>query len=377
VKFCVDLIEGRSLVRYFPQEKTMFSEAIRAQMAKSIRYVEPADISAAKGEVAALYAQMERDFMVAPLLTLHASMPKLMAGVWSILRESLMAGEVERVRKEIVAAAVSKSNECPFCVEAHTLMLHATADHDIAEAIKRGDYHAVQDPELQALLQWSLATRKPKIVAMLPQPFSAHEAPEITGTAIAFHYINRMANVFLGDSLLPLPGPIRTITHRLYAATAGKKVVRSLTPGASLRFVSEAQLPAEFAWAEQNQSIAKAFAGFAATVEEAGEVVLPANVRELVNERLAEWHGEDMPISRRWVEDAVSDLPETDRAAARLALLVALASYQIDDEIIEAFRYHYPFDAHLISASAWASLAAARRISSWLHAPTPEVVLAQ
>jgi hypothetical protein len=62
------------------------------------------------------------------------------------------------------------------------------------------------------------------------------------------------------------------------------------------------------------------------------------------------------------VEQAVAGLAEADAAAARLALLAALASYQIDDGLVADFRRHYPDDATLVAALAWASLAAARRI---------------
>jgi hypothetical protein len=61
-------------------------------------------------------------------------------------------------------------------------------------------------------------------------------------------------------------------------------------------------------------------------VEEAGSVVLPEQVRFLVGECVQAWNGEAMGISRRWVEDAVGEVREEHRAAARLALLTALAS---------------------------------------------------
>ncbi len=101
---------------------------------------------------------MQQDFFHAPLLTLHASAPHMMAGVWSILRETLLAGQADRAQKE-VAATVSKTNQCPFCVDAHTLMLHATSDHDAANAILRGDYDSIRDPQQRALARWAMAHR--------------------------------------------------------------------------------------------------------------------------------------------------------------------------------------------------------------------------
>ncbi|SRR6266496_1107457 len=103
-------------------------------MAKTIKYVKPVQYRSATGLTADIYRQMQADFLPVPLLTLHSPVPEVMAGVWSILRETLLAGQVDRALKEAVAATVSKTNACPFCVDAHTAMLHATSNHDAASA---------------------------------------------------------------------------------------------------------------------------------------------------------------------------------------------------------------------------------------------------
>ncbi len=292
-----------------------------------------------------------------------------MAGVWSILRETLLAGNVDRSRKEVVAATVSKANACPFCVDAHTSMLHATANHDAASAILRGDYDSIHDPQLHALVQWVLAKGTSNANGVLPPPFSPHDAPEIIGTAIAFHYINRMVNVFLGDTLLPLPSALKGLTGRLLGAMAGKKMVRRLQQGHSLKFIPQAQLPDDLSWAAANPAVAGAFAGFAQVVEQAGQRVVPEGVRVLISERVQAWNGEAIGISRRWVEDAVVEIKGEHRAAARLSLLTALASSEVDSSAIEAFQSHYPEDAQLIAATAWASFTAARRAGVWFAEP--------
>jgi AhpD family alkylhydroperoxidase len=350
------------------EEDQMITETIRDQMAKSIKYVKPVAFEWATGLTAQVYQQLQTDFLPAPLVVLHSPVPDVMAGVWSILRETLLAGDVDRSHKEAVAATVSKTNACPFCVDAHTVMLRATVDHDVADAILHGDYDSIHNPQLRAIVQWVLANRTAQADAV-PPPFSQPEVPEMIGTAIAFHYINRMVNIFLGDSLLPLPSVLKGITYRLYAATEGKRIVRGLPQGKSLKFLSQAHLPDDLVWAAGNPSVAGAFAGLAQAVEAAGERVLPGPVRVLVGERVQVWKGETMSMSRRWVEDAIVDLEEIHRAAARLALLTALASYQVDARIVEDFQAHYPDDAQLIAATAWASLTAARRVGLWLAEP--------
>ncbi len=348
----------------------MILETIREQSAKTIRYIKPTRYDSAEGLTGEVYQQMQADFLPTPPLTLHSPAPKVLAGVWSILRETLMVGQVDRALKEAVAAAVSKTNECPYCVDVHTSMLHATADHDAASAILRGDYDSIHDPQLNAIVQWVLANRTPNANGVLPTPFSRSDAPEIIGTAIAFHYINRMANVFLGDTLVPLPSAFRGLTGRLFGATAGKSLIHhSLRQGDSLKFVPTAKLPDDLRWAAGNSAVAGAFAGFAQVIEEVGNAVLPEQVRVLVSERVQAWNGEAMGLNRRWVEDTVVDIKEAHRTAARLALLTALASYQVDPSIVEGFRSQYPDDAQLIAATAWASFTAARRVSGWIAEP--------
>jgi hypothetical protein len=66
----------------------------------------------------------------------------------------------------------------------------------------------------------------------------------------------------------------------------------------------------------------------------------------------------------------VAGLTEADQAQGSLALLAALAPYQIDEEIIRAFRVYHAADAQLVGVVAWASFAAACRIATFLQAPT-------
>lgn len=348
----------------------MFTKMMREPLAKNIRHIKPIRYDAATGLTAQVYDQLQADFMPAPLVVLHSPVPDVMAGVWSMLRETLMAGDVNRSYKEAVAATVSKANECPFCIDAHTVMLRATSDDDVANAILLEDHDRIHDPQLRALVQWMWANRGSKPDVVLPLPFSQSEVPEIIGTAVTFQYMNRMANIFLGDALLPiqLPSPLKDLTYRLYAATEGKQIVRGLSAGESLNFLPQAQLPDDLSWAAGNPSVAGAFAGFARVVEEAGERVLPKIVRSLVGGQVQAWNGEAMGISRRWVEEMIAGIETEHKAAARLALLTAFASYQVDAGVIEAFQSQYPEDAQLIAAAAWSSFTAARRAGKWMAA---------
>ena len=91
----------------------------------------------------------------------------------------------------------------------------------------------------------------------------------------------------------------------------------------------------------------------------------------LVREHIIDWNGEPPSLSRGWVEKALAGLDDADQPAARLTLLTALASYQVDESTIDTFRAQQPGDDKLIAATAWASFTAARRVGTWLSPQTP------
>ncbi len=186
-----------------------------------------------------------------------------------------------------------------------------------------------------------------------------------------------MVNILLDDSPIPVPSFLKWLKAplgRLAGLLFGKRILSlSVEPGDSLSFLPNAPLPDEFVWAESNPTIAGACARFAAVIEEAGESVIPVRVRELVQEHVNSWNGADPGMSRQWVEDAVADLSDDEKASGRLALLAALASYQVDDGLIEQFRRHFPSDEQLISTAAWASFIAAKRVACWLQLPPKEI----
>jgi hypothetical protein len=130
----------------------------------------------------------------------------------------------------------------------------------------------------------------------------------------------------------------------------------------------DAPLPSDLRWARSNPNVAHALARATRAVDELGAALVPGDARALVLERLATWCGEHLGLGRGWVEDAVRPLGEPDRPVARLALLTALASFQIDEDVVDSFRQRSPTDEALLATVGWASFAAARRVGTWLGA---------
>ena len=317
---------------------------------------------------APVYAQVRRDLGFAPQpLTLHAPLPELLAAAWATLRETvLVEHRLPRRIKEAMAVAVSEANRCPYCVDAHAIGLHAVGAKGTEAALRRGRREGL-DARTRALVAWAEASRTPESPLLADPPFTAGEQPEAVGTALCFHYINRMVTVLLGERLLPvrrawLRSPL------LYMAGWGLSGHgrRRHPPGEALRLVAAVPVPPHLAWAAGVPEIASAFAALWAAVEAAGARVLGEEARRYLRERLAAWQGEEPPPGSGWIEGPLAGLPAGEAAAGRLVLLGALAPHRVHEGEVAAFRRHWPGDAPLVGTLAWASYGAARRISEWL-----------
>ncbi|WP_371483258.1 carboxymuconolactone decarboxylase family protein [Kitasatospora sp. NBC_00315] len=343
--------------------------SLRGLSLVQVRHVTPVGFDLARGGVARVYRELERDFgVLAPPIALHSPAPEVLAAGWLMLRETLIVPSgASRAAKEAVASAVSAANTCPFCVRMHSAMLHSLVRGRDAAAIEEGRLDDVRDGAVRAVAGWSARSAVRDTARGNPQPFPADQLPELLGVAVILQYLNRMVNVFLGGVPLPSGAPessLRPVLRVLIwlLRSAARSEPRA---GTSLDLLPAAPLPGDLAWAEGDRTIATAFARAAAAVERAGERSVPEGVRALLDARLTEWDGRPPGISRGWVEEAVAPLPARQRPAGRLALLTALASYQVDDATVAEARALLPDDGALVELTAWASLSAARRIGAW------------
>lgn len=333
-----------------------------------IRYVEAVSPASASGPVAEIYGQIRRDFGAVPdPFLLHSASPRLLGGVWAACRETLVAGRAPRHLTELVATVVSQINSCPYCVDAHTTMLRADGRDALAGSLLMGTEVEREglDVQVRGFAAWAGATRSPGAAVLADPPFDAELAPELIGTAVAFHYINRMVTVLASPSPFPGPRALRPLTTRIAPRLFARAVKRPKVAGDSLRFVEQAELPADMDWAKGRPPVAAAFAGFMAAIEDEAHEAIGPDARAVVQERVGAWSGEDQGLSRGWVEPAIGELSEPEAAAARLGLLAALAPHQIDDAAVAAYRAHEPADRRLLALLAWSSAQAARRIGTW------------
>jgi AhpD family alkylhydroperoxidase len=348
-----------------------------------IRYVRPVSPGAATSLVRAVYAQVERDFgMLAPPVALHSAAPGPLAASWAMLRESLVVpGLAGRAAKETVAAAVSLGNACPYCVAVHGAVLGGLDHRDDAEAIGGDRLDSMADSSLRDLAAWARSSGLREPTQRGDLPFPGEQLPEIAGVVVTFQYLNRMVTVFCEDSPLPgvLPAPVAGGMLRVLGKFLRSTALGALEPGASLGLLPGAGLggrppipprdapsPGDLGWAAGNQVIADAFGRATAAIEVAGAHAASQQVRDLVTSELAAWSGQPAGLGRSWADDALSRLSQADQPAGRLALLITFAPHQVMAADIEDYRADLRSDEDVIGLAAWASLAAARRVGSWL-----------
>jgi AhpD family alkylhydroperoxidase len=349
--------------------RTLIRQAVRRSRAR-IRYVTPVAPAAAEGLVAEVYTQVERDFgVLAPPVILHSPAPAVLAACWIMIRETLIApSAVDRGTRELVAAAVSAANSCPYCVTIHTSAMSRLGTASSAAQVAAGSVGAITDPRLREIARWGWASGQPS-TSPPSHPYLTEHFAELAGVAMTFHYLNRMVTIFLDDSPLPaMPAALRNV---LMGKTAQVMLSaeQSGQPDAALALLPAAPAQPGFSWAAGQERIAGAFGRAAAAIERECGDRIPRSVREQVSGELAGWNGRPPSLSKSWVDDATARLPVDDRAAGRLALLTAMAPYQVTAKDIAGFRTGQPADDALITLTSWASMAAVRRIGSWLAYP--------
>ncbi|MCF0093048.1 carboxymuconolactone decarboxylase family protein [Micromonospora sp. MH99] len=332
---------------------------------KHVRFLTVVPAATARGLVAAVYRQVAEEFqIVVPPALLHSPSDDVLAAYWALTREPLLpAGAVDRAVKEAVAATVSVANTCPYCADLHVAGLFELSDERDAEAIAADRPDEIADLRVRRVVEWARGAHRAD-GPPLPSDVSEVERAELVGVVVGFHYLSRVVNVFLANSLLPQglgPRARRRLNQGL-----GRVLRPTLrgqhVAGRATRLLDAAPPTSDVSWASGSPRIADAVARSYRVFEVAGQRSLDPEVRSLVLTRLDEWAGEDAGLSTRWCEELIEPLTAPQRAAARLALLTAFASYRVGPEVVEDFRRHHPADATLVDVAAWASFAAARRI---------------
>lgn len=337
----------------------------RMMKVQYITYVSP---SKATGTVADVYRKANSEFgFAADPIVLHSHIPELLELFYDTGREVLLVSDkVPRLAKESMVATISTANQCPYCVDAHSIIVNSIDDKSATDAIESGNIDSIKDERLRALVYWASRNRDPAADIIQQPPFSSEEAPEVIGTVIYFHYINRMVNVFVKDSQVP-SGIMRGMFKQL-----GKKMMEPFSTQYIPRgetIEGNGRLPAELHWTVGNPPIAQRFMKFNTFIQELGRQYLPDDVRALLQQKLQSWEGEQMPMDHAWIHNLTRHLKAEHIPPAKTVLLTALASYRVNEKVISGFRQFDPADEAVLSSASWAAWMASMRIATWLAAP--------
>jgi hypothetical protein len=170
----------------------------------------------------------------------------------------------------------------------------------------------------------------------------------------------------MSDSPVSAPFGLRSIKAlalRLFGSELEVTRQVELEPGRALSLLPEADLPSDMEWARPNPRVADAVARYAAAVEKEGAKAISDSVRVAVISSLKRWHGEKMPLDGRWINEDIESLSGEDRAIARLAIVLAKASYRVTDDMVRDVLGEDADEERFIRILAWSSSAAARRFA--------------
>jgi hypothetical protein len=317
---------------------------------KTMRYVSSIPRHKAEGLVARTYDMIAEDFFINGSLTSHSKVPELMAGVWTGGRESILVSDhLDRTTGDMLISLV-----------------HGGGKHEAASQILSESEEQIADATLRERLAWVKAVATPGSEVPPETPFTAEQMPEAIGALMAMSHINRFSHVVMDGSPVTTPlglKQIKSAALRMFGSELKTTTERRLEPGRALDLLPPGPLPEDMKWANPNPRIAAALSRWAAVVAHESARVVAPHVRSLVHNNLQRWEGKPMPISRSWVDKEVEGLTGRDRAIARLALVVAKASFQVDGALVDDVLSDDRDETRLIRVLAWASFSAARRFA--------------
>ena len=333
------------------------------------KFFTPSTLTGADGLTKAVLLQSQRDFFVNGTITSHAACPPLMAGMWVGGREMALTNHhLPAWLKKAMGAALSEVNKCPYCEDMLLSLTHGANQNNVAKSLRKNDMDLIDDELVLKRLQWTKASITRNAEELQDPPFSPDELPEALGTLIVFNYTNKISDFTMKGS--PVPSSLRSGALKLFGIELKESSALDLEHGASLALLPEMTLPEEFHWAAANPLVADSLSRWNHVVEKEINQALSSETQQIIRENLSTWQGGQAPLSRRWIEGEVDDLQGEERDKARLVFLIAKASYQIDDEIIEQVTQHGVSEADLIRLGAWGAYMGAKTIANW-YAPLP------
>lgn len=315
-----------------------------------------------------VYSQLKEEMgdVVEPI-SMHALFPELLVGIWSVLREVvLVEDQVLRRDKEAVGAAVSASNECPYCVDAHTIMIIGLKDQTTAKAIVKQDLSLITNSDLRDIVGWAFDSRNFKAHNIKNPVFDRKKAPEIIGTAVFFHYLNRMVTIFLGPTILPMNISFLKGAMKQMAAMMFSKVLQTEKKAKENQKKTKGVNDEILYWTRSNERIQLVYGYLKTVVDDIGQKYVPIEVRSFLQTHIDKWNGHDLH-STKGLDQLVSDVSPKNQPLAKMLYLTAFSPHRIQSYHFDEFNLYYKGrDEAVLASLSWASFYAAARIGAKL-----------
>ncbi len=338
----------------------------------AIFHIDSVKPSQATGDVKIVYDALKTEMgdVVEPI-ALHALIPELLKSNWGILREALIIeDQVKRKYKEAIASAISSLNDCPYCVDAHTIMLIGLNDKQTAKAVEKQDLDLVQDPKTKELLDWAYNTKYFQSEIIQEPPFSKEEAPEVIGTAVLFHYLNRMVTVFLGETILPFNiSFLKSLMKKMAAFMFSKVLTSDKKANDSFEQLNMDEHGNPFYWASSNPRVQYVLSTFYNVVHQLGKKHVEPQVFDFIKKEIDSWTGSEH-IDIADLGDKLVSVKSEYKNMAQMLYFIAFMPYRVTANLINEFRKTYQLsDDQILGMFSWASYMAATKISIEVGVP--------
>jgi len=260
---------------------------------------------------------------------------------------------------------------CPFCAEGHGMMIAASGHRQEAKLIQHSSEQ--NEGKIFKIADWAKQSYDPTNDWVKNPPFSSQEAPEIIGTYYCFNVTNRLVNLFLGESPVPIPKDQKLLRSIMsFVATRLMMrpfVTRKLESGKSLSLISLPANENSYSWTQEVPAISTAFGAVLDHLNKIENESIPTAVVERADRVLESWNGQQWPPRGQWLDKQLEGVDTSNQPLYKLALLVMFASYSVTDEDIFAFRKLYPEDQSLVDLCYWAANKVSIRVLDWVAQP--------
>ena len=332
----------------------------------TINYIRSIKYKEAEDNVKAIYDELKSDLGgVFKNISLHALNPVLLKGCWEILREVILVeGRLSRLHKEAISTAVSKANECGFCIDGHTIMIAGLKDHRSVKAILNNRPDLIKDLKLQNLIDWSYKSQQFNDQGSMLNLVKKHELPEAIGSVVFCHYMNRLASTFMCSRILPfkkefLNRPVRAIAARVMRPTLKKELKSKVFLTETYRVHQKKLL-----WAASNEQINYVFSKYCYVLNIICNHYVPSDIKAFIKQEIKNWDGKEKGYSDELFENIASH----HRILAKVMYLQAFAPAKINPgQLIELKKYFNNNDEAILTSLAWVSFETALGIGSQLY----------